>query len=63
MLSHYIVLLQKESQTLTPKYTRAKRVILRNQGCETIVRYVTWTHWFDPFNRVWAYQITSVPSE
>lgn len=42
MLSHYIVLLQRESQTLIPRYTRAKRVILRNQGCKTIVPCVTW---------------------
>lgn len=50
MLSQYIVLLQKECQTWTPKYTRAKEIILRYQGCKTIVLSVTWRSRFDPFN-------------
>lgn len=50
MLSRYIVLLQKECQTLTPNYTRAKEIILRYQGCKTIVPCVTWSSRFDPFN-------------
>lgn len=49
MLSHYIVLLQKECQTLTLNYT-AEEIILRYQGCKTIVPCVTWSSRFDPFN-------------
>lgn len=50
MLSHHIVLSQKECQTLTPNYTRAKVIIVRYQGCKTIVPCVTWSSRFDPFN-------------
>lgn len=50
MLSHYIVLSQKECQTLTPNYARAKEIIVRYQGCKTIVPCVTWSSRFHPFN-------------